>query len=204
VEELRRENGRPQVYRLQVGDALSVKVFRNPDLNEDIIIRPDGKISLQMIGSLMAADLSPEELSVEIEAQYQKILRNPVVTVQVRQLAAQRAFLGGEVRQPGLLRMESSTTVLQAIFQAGGCLDTASLTEVVLIRRGENAASKIYKINLEDPLNDVYILPSDIVFVPKSAIASADLFVEQYIDKLIPISRAVSFSYVKDYYSVPQ
>jgi len=188
------------IYFLQVGDEITVKFFYNHDLDEDLVVRPDGKISLQLIHDVEAMGKTPEHLSWEIMEKYKKILNKPEVTVIVKRFAGQRIYVGWEVRQPGLLSIDSQMTALQALLQTGGFLNTASVRDVLLIRRGGDGRPKIYKHDLEDPANDVYLTGCDIVFVPRSNIASMNLFVEQYIDKLIPISRSIGFTYVTDLY----
>jgi protein involved in polysaccharide export with SLBB domain len=114
----------------------------------------------------------------------------------IRRFSGQKIYVGGEVKQAGLLNLDSQVTALQAIFQSGGVLNTASLRDVVLIRRDDNSKSKFYKLDLEDPANDVFLTGYDILFVSRTNIASMDLFVEQYIDKLIPIQRSIGITFV--------
>ncbi len=197
-EDLKQTTLKLPVYRMQIGDRLSIKFFYNAELNEEMVIRPDGKISLQLIDDIEALDKTPARLTRDIKEKYKNILKRPEVTVIVKQFAGQKVYIGGEIGRPGLIQMDSPLTVLQAIFQSGGYLNTASSRDIILIRRTPGNQPKIYKLDLEKPSNDVFLQSYDMVFVSKSAIASADLFIEQYIDKLIPFSRSVGFSYVYD------
>src|SRR4030042_306695 len=102
------------------GDTLDIKFFNNPELNENQAIRPDGKISLQLIGEVMANGKSPEELKEHLVKLYTPQLRKPDVTVIVRTLANRRVYVGGHVKTPGLLELRPQMTALEAIIQAGG------------------------------------------------------------------------------------
>ena len=195
AQELKQLPTQDRMYRLQIGDEIHVKFFYNKELNEELVIRPDGKISLQLINDMEAAGKAPEHLAWEIMARYKKVLNTPEVTVIVKRAAGLKTYIGGEIRMAGVITTDTPTTVLQAIFQSGGFLDTASTKEILLIRRNENNASQVYRLDLSEPLNDVYLAPFDIVFVPKSGIASANVFIEQYIDRMLPFMRSVGFTF---------
>src|SRR4030042_6230584 len=105
---------------LAPGDTLDFKFFNNPELNENQTIRPDGKISLQLIGEIMATAKSPEELRELLVKLYTPQLRRPEVTVIVRTLANRRVYVGGHVTHPGLLELKPQMTALEAIIPAGG------------------------------------------------------------------------------------
>lgn len=188
----------PMAYRLQPKDAISVKFYYQPQLNEDLIIRPDGKISLQLVNDVEAANKTVAELAASITQKYRNILSRPEAAVILRSIAQHRLYVGGEIRQPGMILWEEPVTALQAIFQAGGFAPTADNRRTVLIRRDPQGRANFYLCDLELSENDFFLQPYDILFVPRSSVASADLFVEQYIDKLIPISRAFGFSLYYD------
>ena len=191
----------PAEYVLQHGDSLDIKFFYYPDLNESVTVRPDGRISLQLIGEVDAAGLAPAELDRVLTEKYSKVLRYKEVAVIVKEFAAQRVYVGGEVNLPGSIRVSGRLTSLQAIIQAGGFKDTAELRNVVILRNAGTGKPKFMTVNLEDGLaaggqNDVFLRSYDVVFVPKTTIAKMNQFVDQYIDKLIPISRSFGFNYV--------
>jgi polysaccharide biosynthesis/export protein PslD len=179
-------------YLLQVGDLVSVKFYYNPELNEDLLVRPDGAISMQLIGDVQAAGLSPEALAADLKQRYARELATPNVSVILRQFGGQRVYVSGEVTKQGVVPLTSGLTLYQAIQEAGGLLDTAHRKQVILIRRvGEDsalgAAVDIRPIESgEHPEWDVPLRPFDMVFVPKSKIADVNLFVDQYIRKNLP------------------
>lgn len=191
----------PEPYVLQTGDMLTVKFYFNPELNEDVVIRPDGKISLQLIGDMQAAGTIPETLATELMRRYTGELANPKVSVMVRQLGAPPVYVGGEVGRQGVLNMGAGgLTLFQAIQGAGGLLKTAHLKQVILIRKGSGGEPLGYSVDVrpiasgEHPEMDVPLRPYDVVFVPRSKIADVNLFVEQYIRNNLPVTPSFAIS----------
>jgi polysaccharide biosynthesis/export protein len=189
-------------YRIQPGDSLDIKFFYNPELNESLVVRPDGYISLQLVNEIMVAGLEPREVNEILTEKYSQELRKPVVTVIVKSFAGQRVYVGGEVDQQGLLVMPAGLTALQAVMQSGGFKNTAQPAETLVIRKGPDNRPIPLRVDLAAVLNgstngeDFRLQPDDILYVPKSSIARVNLFVNQYIEQLI-LFRGVSlgFSY---------
>jgi protein involved in polysaccharide export with SLBB domain len=195
-----------------LGDVIDVKFYYNPELNETVTIRPDGKISLQMIDEVEAAGLTPRKLNDVLTDKYSGILRHPNLPVIVKTFAAQKVYVGGEVNSPGLIPIRGKLTALQAVFQSGGFKDTAESKSVVVIRDEGKKEPLFITLNLNEELtppaqdqddvisdqyrNDIHLKPYDVVFVPMTTIAKLNQFVDKYIDKLIPISRTMGFSWV--------
>jgi len=176
----------PPEYRIQPGDQMDIKFFFNPELNETVFVRPDGKISLQLVDDVQAARLTPSELDEVLSQAYAKELRRPEVTVIVRSFTAQRVYVGGEVEKPGTVELTPGMTALQAVINAGGFRDTAKLEEVLVIRNGWADTPIPIRVNLTQPIaNDINLQPHDIVYVPRTWIADANLFVRQYIRDLL-------------------
>jgi protein involved in polysaccharide export with SLBB domain len=185
-------------YRIQPGDQLDVKLFYNPELNELLTVRPDGRITLQLVNDVVAAGLTPAELTAVLTKAYAGELQNPKVAVIVRTSVAGRVFVDGEVNRAGLIPLTGPTTVLQSISQAGGIKESAKTDEVILLRKSEDNKMTAFRINLKDALQgagvnqDVYVKPNDIVYVPKSTISNINTWVDLYIRKNIPIPLGVS------------
>ena len=189
-----------QIYQIQAGDALDIKFFYHPELNESVVVRPDGRISLQFVHEVQASGLTPETLMENLQRKYESQIRRPEIAVIVRSFTAQKIYVDGEVAKPGLIPLTGQLTVLQSIASAGGFKDTARTNEIILIRRGtENRPASIL-VNMEkaidgtDPSQDLTLLPADIVYVPKSPIANVNLWVDQYIRKNIPIPFGFSYN----------
>ncbi len=107
--------------------------------------------------------------------------------------------MGGEVDKPGLLPLTGKITVLQAILQAGGVKGTAKEKGVILLRNDGNGKPQVRQLSLQQLVKgqtDVELQPFDVVYVPRSKIASADKWVDEHIRKLIPISLGMDFSYL--------
>jgi protein involved in polysaccharide export with SLBB domain len=178
------------VYKIAPGDELDIKFLYNPELNETVIVRPDGMISLLFIDEIKAAGLRPSDLDKQLTDLYSQELRKPVLTVIVRSFTRQRIYVGGEVNTPGLIVLPTGMTTLQAVFQAGGFRETADPAETLVIRKGENAQPIPLRIDLAGVMNvgggtDLLLQPDDIVYVPKSAIANANKFIDDYIGGLL-------------------
>jgi protein involved in polysaccharide export with SLBB domain len=178
------------VYTIAAGDRLDIKFFYNPELNETITVRPDGIISLQLIDEIRAAGLKPAELDQKLTDLYSIELRKPVLTVIVRSFTRQRIYVGGEVNAPGLIVLPAGMTTLQAIFQSGGFKETADPAETLVIRKGANGKPVPMQIDLAalmaaDGGHDFQLQPDDIVYVPKSAIANTNKFIDEYIGGLL-------------------
>jgi protein involved in polysaccharide export with SLBB domain len=180
-------------YRIQPGDQLDIKFFYNPELNEQLVVRPDGRISLQLVNELMAAGMTPGQLTEKLRGSYSGELKQPEVAVIVRTFNDQRVYVDGEVSRPGLVTLPGRTTVLQSIAQAGGMKETAGLDEVIIIRKNGQAKPQILEVNLEDAIDgtdlsqDIALMPHDIVLVPRSGVANVNVWVDQYIRRNIPI-----------------
>jgi len=174
-------------YRIQVGDKLTVKLFYNPDLNQEVTVRPDGKISLSLVHEVEAVGLTPMELTDRLTEGYGNHLQQPEVTVIVAGFAGQKFFIGGEVGAPGVKELVGPTTVLQAIAMGGGFKETSRTNEVVIVRRDENKNPYLISLDAEKAMKgialsqDIYLKPYDMVIVPRSRIADVNLWVAQYI-----------------------
>ena len=173
------------------GDALDVKFFFTPELDVSQVVRPDGKISLQLIGEVTAQGKTPGQLKDELLQLYAPHLKDPEIVVLVRSLYDRRVFVGGQVLKPGVVEMPAEMTVTEAIMQAGGFDWRAAEPGSVLVIRHGGHRWKGYKVNLkptmEGTATDCFFLqPKDIVHVPRTKITKADQWIEQHINKLIP------------------
>lgn len=136
-------------FRLGAEDVIDVVVFRSPDLTRgDIVIRPDGRISLPLIGDVRAEGLTADELAKNITGRYKEYKDNPAVSVSVKAVNSYNIFVLGEVKTPGKLSLKSYATVLQAISIAGGFTEFASENSIQVVRRtvGEDGRSQEMRI----------------------------------------------------------
>jgi protein involved in polysaccharide export with SLBB domain len=189
-------------YVIQRGDELEIRAFKIPELDEQVLVRADGRISAPLLDDVMAAGLTTEELANQLARGYsKKSFREPEITVIVRKFATYSVYVGGEVDAPGLVPLRNRMTSLKAVFRAGGFLDTAQMTNLIVLRDA-GGHPELIKLDAKKILSgdepDMKLRPFDVVFVPKSKIAQVNLFVEQYIKRVIPISLSgvVQFSYL--------
>ena len=190
-----------KTFRFMVGDRIAIKLYRHRELNELVTVRPDGYISLQLIDDVLAVGKTPAELDNYITIKYATILQKPEVSVIVHDIGPRLIYVGGEVARPGVIELPRTMTCLQALFAAGGFLPSAELTTVIILRETEEIKPQFIVINLKDDLqntwvdNNIRLQAQDIIFVPRNAIASLNLFVDQYIEQVLPIQASVGVSY---------
>ncbi len=191
----------PPEYRIGPGDELSVAFPYNPELNHDGPVGPDGRFTLPQVGNVLLARSTIAEATATISDQLRAagIVADARPSVTIRTYGA-AVFVGGEVKTPGLVRLTSGMDPLQAVIVAGGLLDTAKSKKIVIIRRGPDGVPVQHYVDLRaylrhglaagvDPL-----AAQDVVFVPKSSIAEADIWVDQYLNKLIPFNKSLDYS----------
>ena len=182
-------------YKINGNDELEIKFFYNSELNEKVIVRPDGRISLQFANEVMAAGLTPAELTDILTEKYSTEFVDPEIAVIVRTFGGHQAYVDGEVPKPGMINLlaySGDLTVSQAISQAGGLENTARRHEVRVIRRKADKKPLVIPVNLAQVYNgtdvdqDIVLQPYDIVYVPKSTIANVNMWVQQYIYNNFP------------------
>ncbi len=172
------ETGLLEEYRIGVGDSIQINVWRNPELSLSVPVRPDGKVSMPLIGDIMAANQTASELSAAITNGLASYVRNPQVTVIVANPSSsdfqRRVRITGAVKAPQSVPYREGMTVLDLVLMAGGPNEFASANNAKLYRR-INGEVKVYRIRLNDLMSNGEIAtnydlqPSDIVSVPERA-----------------------------------
>lgn len=179
-------------YRVMIGDTVAVDFFKTTDLSSSLTVGPDGDVFLPLIGRVRVAGRTLDEVTEELTRRYRSQLADPQITVSVVEYAGLSVYVGGEVNEPGIVDYRGGLTAVQAIMNAGGFKTTASLSNVLLIRKGPNNEPVGTVVNVKDILhkakfdNDQPLQPTDVIFVPRSKIANVNLFIDQYIDNNIP------------------
>lgn len=187
-------------YRIQAGDELHVRFTYQPELNEQIPVRPDGRISLATTGEMDVAGMTPSELERLVEQKSSNRLRNPEVVVVVTKVAEQRVYVGGEVRKPGYVTLLPEMTPLQAVVQTGGFRETAKLDSVLLLTPGADGKFSAARMDMQQVVEEgvperVRLHPGDVVYVPTTWIADMNIVVDQYVRGLIPALPRVGVGY---------
>jgi polysaccharide export outer membrane protein len=161
----------PRDYVIGSDDVLEVKFWKDATLSREVIVRPDGKIALELLSELQAAGLTPQELQGAILTEAEKKMVEPNVTVIVKQINSRRVFITGMVEKPGVYPITSTMTVLQLISIAGGLKDFAKKKDIVVMRQ-DKGAPLAYPFNYDDILKgrrlgqNILLRPGDTVVVP--------------------------------------
>ena len=125
----------PEGYKLQPGDLLQVVVWRETDLQNEVLIRPDGGITFPLAGDLQAAGLTTDELRQELETRVSKLVPGAVITVSVKAPNGNRVFVIGKVNHPGDFPLLRPIDVMQAISMAGGITPFADGNGIRILHR---------------------------------------------------------------------
>jgi len=165
-----------KTYHIGVDDVLMVNVWKNPDLSVTVPVRPDGRISIPLVGDIVAGGKEPMVVASEIKTELEKFIREPQVTVMLTQLRSHefisRVRVTGAVNTPSSLPYRQGMTVLDALLQAGGANDFASANAASLYR-SENDSITQYDVYLSDIIHsgqletNYVLLPGDIITVPE-------------------------------------
>ena len=189
-------------YLLNPGDTIEIKFMQNAELNELVQIRPDGRISMPLVGELLVARTTIAELSQRLATAYVEILRTPSVTIQVREFANRRVFVGGEVGRPGVLPLVGRQTALTAIMEAGGFRTSAARDEVLVIRRGSEDEPRLLWVSLKNAPGKASeaarfaLEPLDVVLVTESGVARTGRAIDQYVRQMIPVTLTGGLSWI--------
>ncbi|MEY3218883.1 MAG: hypothetical protein RIT27_240 [Pseudomonadota bacterium] len=176
---------------LRPGDSIDIKFQYWAELDDSQTIRPDGNISLQLVGDLKVDGLTPSQLNEKLKELYKGKLKDPEITVIVRSLGARVVYVGGEVFTSGEVELKDKMTVLSAVMAAGGFnKTTAEIANVVIVRFLDD---KYYAttVDLESHFNNpqtepFFLAAQDIVYVPRTRIVELNQWVEQHIAKMLP------------------
>jgi polysaccharide export outer membrane protein len=127
----------PNKYVIGPEDVLLIRTWREPDFTLAVVVRPDGKISMPLVGELQASTLTPQVLTENIKEQLSKYIVKPDVTVFVEQVRRKKYYIQGEVNRTGYYPLVTPTTVLEALGNAGGFKDFANLKDIRILRNGK-------------------------------------------------------------------
>jgi polysaccharide export outer membrane protein len=158
-------------YRVGEGDTLQIGVWKEPDLSKTVVVRPDGLVSLPLIGELKVSGMRSAEIQDVVASKLKAYLLNPRVTVEINEIKSRRVFITGEIVRPGLYPLGGPTTVLQLIAEAGGFTPFAKRKSIVILRQESGHRMK-HSFNYPDvvhgrtPEQNIVLAPGDTVVVP--------------------------------------
>jgi polysaccharide biosynthesis/export protein len=162
----------PPEYVIGPQDVLGINFWRDADMTGDVTVRPDGRITLPLIGDLPAAGMTPEALKTAIHTAASKLIEDPTITVIVRQINSRKVFITGEVATPGAHVLTGPLTVMQLISLAGGLTEFAKKKDITVIRTEANGKQVVLPFNYSDVAKgknlgqNVVLRPGDTVMVP--------------------------------------
>jgi polysaccharide biosynthesis/export protein len=157
-------------YRLVAGDKLRIEVYKEPQLSQSLQIRPDGKITLPLVGDVLAAGVTPQELTKTLTERLREFVTAPAVTVIVAETIPPMIYVMGEVTKPGALPITGPMTVVQALAVAGGFKEFANPKKIRILRKGSNGTVQTidfdYRDAIASPDRPLLLQPGDTVIVP--------------------------------------
>jgi polysaccharide export outer membrane protein len=154
------------------GDVLNINVWKQPDLSRAVPVRSDGKVSLPLIGEVVATGQTPAKLEEQLTSMFKPFLAEPEVTVIVEQINSQKFNILGRVAKPGSYPLLNQTTVLDAIALAGGCRDFAKQKSIYILRRDPNGKEAKLPFNYQEVIKgkntaqNIELQPRDTIVVP--------------------------------------
>lgn len=161
----------PEDYRVGFGDVLTVTVWKYDELTVTVPVRPDGRITVPLVGDVQAEGKSSSEIQTQLTEAFEQFVTAPAVSVLVQQVNSLKVFIVGEVATPGVFDLIRPTRLIEALAMAGGLTEFAKLDEIVLLRDtpdGETRLTLSYKAivsgrNLQENL---LLQPGDTIIVP--------------------------------------
>jgi polysaccharide export outer membrane protein len=160
-------------YRLRKGDVIELSFPFVPAFNQTIAVQPDGYVTLRGLRTIRVDGMTVPELSDTLHAEYASILRDPVLTIELKDFEKPYFVVAGEVERPGKYDLRGETTVTQAVAVAGGLRERAKESQVVVVRRLPGGNVETTPLDLKQVLKggasnpDVRLRPGDLVFIPK-------------------------------------
>jgi polysaccharide export outer membrane protein len=160
----------PSSYVIGASDVLTITVWKEPTLSGPILVRPDGMISMALLGDVQASGLTPAQLGDQITTRLKKFIQDPNVSVVLTQINSKKVYLLGEVLKKGPVELTPGMTLLEAVSSAGGLTDFANTKKMYILRNDGGKNQKIpvqYKQALKgDSSLNVVLKPGDTIVVP--------------------------------------
>ena len=156
-------------YHVAAGDKLRIEVYKDPQLSQSVQVRPDGKITMPLVGDIEATGRTPIEVRDAIAKSLKEYVTNPTVTVIVVEATVATAYVMGEVNHPGAVTLQAPLTIMQALALAGGLKDFADAKNIRVLRKaswGVETISFNYKDAMKSSRAPIYLRAGDTVVVP--------------------------------------
>ncbi len=175
--------GRRPLYRLGKSDVIQVSFTFSPEFDQTVTVQPDGYVALKAVGSVFVAGATLEQAGNAIRDAYSVMLRDPQVTLALKDFEKPYFIATGEVGRPGKYELRSEITVTEAVALAGGFTHEAKHSQVVLFRRVSDQLAETRVINIKQALasrkldEDLRLRPGDLIYVPQNQISKVRKFI---------------------------
>ncbi|MBS1875635.1 MAG: polysaccharide biosynthesis/export family protein [Acidobacteria bacterium] len=158
----------PKSFQIGAEDILGIQVWREPDFSRQVMVRPDGKITLPLINEVQAAGLTPDQLTASLTQNLSKFLNNPQVIVSVMQVNSKKYYITGGVLKPGSFPLVVPTRVLEALSASGGFRDFANTKKIVILRKGQRLKFNWKEVTKgKNTEQNIYLENGDYIIVPE-------------------------------------
>jgi polysaccharide export outer membrane protein len=170
-------------YRLNPGDVLEVIYRYTPEFNRTVTIHPDGFIVLEIVGEIEVSGLTLEETRQKIITKASERLRDPEITLLLKQFQKPYYIVAGEVLKPGRFEMDEDITALQAVMMAGGLQNSAKVSQIIVFRKINKEIAEVKTLNLKkikktsDLEKDLNLESGDIIFVPRNKFSKFEKYI---------------------------
>ncbi len=180
-------------YAIGVDDVLFISVWQNKDLDQEVTVRPDGKVAVLLIGDTQAQGLTIAQLTETIKDRVKEYIKYPEVSVTLKKMGGKKIIILGEVASPGVYNITNQVTVLELIGLAHGYTKDAVLSSVLVIRGGlqkpvGQKVDLVRAIKTADLSQNILLEPEDIVYVPRSFISNVSYVMTMILS---PISQGI-------------
>jgi protein involved in polysaccharide export with SLBB domain len=166
-------------YRIQQGDSVDLIFPLAPTLNRTVTVQPDGYIALPLVGEIVVAGQTVPELEATLRGRYAPILRDPVITIALKDFEKPYFIASGDVERPGKYELRGKTTVAEAVAMAGGLKERARRSRILLYRETSTGDVDVTELDFKRMLDrgqlerDLIVAPGDLIFVPRSRVPGA-------------------------------
>lgn len=169
---VRAETDPPNAYAIGIGDVLDITVWKNPDLSVSVPVRPDGRISVPLLGDVQTAGMTPLALRQTLTEGFKEYVTAPSVSVVIKEINSRKVFVTGEVETPGAYDLQPRTKVMQALAMAGGLTPYAKGRVILLRDNRDGQEDQRIEISIDRiisgkrPADNLLLLPGDTLVVP--------------------------------------
>ena len=167
---VRSDDDAPNAYAIGIGDVVEISVWKNPELSVTVPVRPDGRLSVPLLGDIQAAGMTPLALKDELSLKFREFVTAPSVSVVIKEINSRKVYVSGEVAAPGAFDLQPRTKLMQVMSMAGGMTAYAKGRVVVLRDSRDGKGDKRYEIDVSKiisgrrPEDNIILQPGDTLY----------------------------------------